>query len=188
LQGITNDMEDACSPVPKPTAELARCFLRLANLPNYALDRLSRYEATLWRQAGQILFALDVLDRRRPWDRRRRFHVAVGKNCRSTTPRHVNFRTCSAADRMEVCGCTLARTANGVSTCQLRGDSAANHSNRNSHTRDGSNHKIRTSSNKTDSRSRNGPSSRSGRRSCRSCNGCGTAAAGIEGSASPPRQ
>jgi hypothetical protein len=26
-------------------------FLRLANLPNYALDRLSRYEATLWRQA-----------------------------------------------------------------------------------------------------------------------------------------
>jgi hypothetical protein len=55
--------------------ELARCFLRLANLPNYALDRLSRYEATLWRQAGQILFALDVLDRRRPWDRRRRFRV-----------------------------------------------------------------------------------------------------------------
>ena len=38
--------------------ELTRCFLRLANLPNYALDRLSRYEATLWRQAGQILFAL----------------------------------------------------------------------------------------------------------------------------------
>jgi hypothetical protein len=75
LQGITNNMEDACGPVPKPTAELARCFLRLANLPNYALDRLSRYEATLWRQAGQILFALDVLDRRRPWDRRRRFRV-----------------------------------------------------------------------------------------------------------------
>jgi hypothetical protein len=32
--------------------------LRLANLPNFALDRLSRYEATLWRHAGQILFAL----------------------------------------------------------------------------------------------------------------------------------
>jgi hypothetical protein len=55
--------------------ELARCFLRLANLPNYALDRLSRYEATLWRQAGQILFALDVLGRPKPWDRRRRFRV-----------------------------------------------------------------------------------------------------------------
>ena len=53
LQGITNDMEDACRPVAKPTADFARCFLRLANLPNYALDRLSRYEATLWRQAGQ---------------------------------------------------------------------------------------------------------------------------------------
>jgi hypothetical protein len=24
--------------------------LRLANLPNFVLDRLSRYEATLWRQ------------------------------------------------------------------------------------------------------------------------------------------
>ena len=56
-----------------PAAELARCFLRLANLPNYALDRLSRYEATLWRQAAQILFALDALDRRKPQERRRRF-------------------------------------------------------------------------------------------------------------------
>ena len=53
--------------------ELTRCFLRLANLSNFALDRLSRYEATLWRQAGQILFALDALDRRKPQERRRRF-------------------------------------------------------------------------------------------------------------------
>ena len=52
--------------------EFARCFLRLANLPNFALDRLSRYEATLWRQAGRILFALEALDRRRPQERRRR--------------------------------------------------------------------------------------------------------------------
>jgi hypothetical protein len=56
-------------------ADLARCFLRLANLPNYALDRLSRYEAALWRQAGQILFALDALDRRKPQERGRRFRV-----------------------------------------------------------------------------------------------------------------
>jgi len=35
------------------TVEFARCFLRLANLPNFALDRLSRYEATLWRQVGR---------------------------------------------------------------------------------------------------------------------------------------
>jgi hypothetical protein len=34
------------------------CPLRVVNLPNYVLDRLSRYEVTLWRQVGQILFAL----------------------------------------------------------------------------------------------------------------------------------
>ena len=55
-----------------PDVELAHCFLRLCNLPNYALDRLSRYEASLWRQAGQILFALDNLDRRKPQERMRR--------------------------------------------------------------------------------------------------------------------
>jgi hypothetical protein len=53
-----------------PGVGLARCFLRLANLPNFALDRLSRYEAALWRQAGQVLFALDALDRRKPQERR----------------------------------------------------------------------------------------------------------------------
>jgi len=52
-----------------------RCFLRLANLPNFALDRLSRYEAILWRQANQILFALDALDRRELQDRGRRLRI-----------------------------------------------------------------------------------------------------------------
>ena len=52
--------------------EFARCFLRLANLPNFALDRLSRYEATLWRQAGRLLYALEALDRRKPQERARR--------------------------------------------------------------------------------------------------------------------
>src|SRR5262249_30569304 len=61
-----------------PTIEFARCFLRLANLPNFALDRLSRYEATLWRQVGRILFALDALDRRKPQERRRRFWLVSG--------------------------------------------------------------------------------------------------------------
>ncbi len=57
----------------KPEAEehRARCFLRLANLPSYPLDRLSR----LWRQTGQILFALDALDRRTPQERGRRFRI-----------------------------------------------------------------------------------------------------------------
>ena len=58
-------------PVVDPTVELPRCFLRLANLPNSALDRLSRYEAILWRQARQILLALDALDRRKPQERTR---------------------------------------------------------------------------------------------------------------------
>jgi hypothetical protein len=53
--------------------ELARCFLRLANLPNFSLDRLSRYEASLSRQVGRILFALDALDRHKPQERMRRF-------------------------------------------------------------------------------------------------------------------
>ena len=80
--GSTNGTEAApgseptsVDPAIDPTAELARCFLRLANLPNFALDRLSRYEATLWRQVGQILFALDALDRRKPQERQRRFQV-----------------------------------------------------------------------------------------------------------------
>jgi hypothetical protein len=60
-------------PSVDPAAELTRCYLRLANLPNFALDRLSRYEATLWRQIGQILFTLDALDRRKPHERKFRF-------------------------------------------------------------------------------------------------------------------
>jgi hypothetical protein len=58
-------------PAPNATVELTRRFLRLANLPNFALDRLSRYEAPLWRQARQILVALDALDRRKPQERTR---------------------------------------------------------------------------------------------------------------------
>ena len=66
----TTDTAPSSEPRPgEPTARLARCFLRLANLPNLALDRLSRYEAILWRQASQILFALDGLNRRKPQER-----------------------------------------------------------------------------------------------------------------------
>ena len=63
-----------------PSHDLAQCFLRLANLPNYALDRLGRYEYTLWRQVGQVLFALDALDRRKPGERRGRFLVGGRSN------------------------------------------------------------------------------------------------------------
>jgi hypothetical protein len=53
--------------------EFAQCFLRLANLPNFALDRLSRYESSLLNQARRILFALDTLDRRKPQERANHF-------------------------------------------------------------------------------------------------------------------
>jgi hypothetical protein len=66
---------NAIGPAPDATVELTRCFLRLANLPNFALDRLSRYEATLWRQARQTLLALDALDRHKPQERTRHFCV-----------------------------------------------------------------------------------------------------------------
>jgi hypothetical protein len=56
-----------------PAIEFAQCFLRLANLPNFALDRLSRYETNLWRQAARILYVLDTLGRRKPQERTRRF-------------------------------------------------------------------------------------------------------------------
>ena len=50
------------------TVELARCFLRPCNLPNFALDRLSHTEDTsLWRQVAQTLISLDCLDRRKPY-------------------------------------------------------------------------------------------------------------------------
>ncbi len=51
--------------------DLTRAFIRLNNVPTCPLDRLSRYEATLWRQACQILWTLQCLERRKPWERRR---------------------------------------------------------------------------------------------------------------------
>ena len=62
----TEALSDSGLKTDAAAVEFARCFLRLANLPNFALDRLSRYEATLWRQAGWILYALETLDRRKP--------------------------------------------------------------------------------------------------------------------------
>jgi hypothetical protein len=53
-----------------PKTGIAECFLRLAALPTFPLDRLNRYEHSLWRQAKQIVFTVEsmrVLDR--PSDR-----------------------------------------------------------------------------------------------------------------------
>jgi hypothetical protein len=71
-----DDMEPKSSTLDPPPStvgpadlsdDLTRAFVRLSNLPTCPLDRLSRYEATLWRQACQILFTLQCLDRRKVW-------------------------------------------------------------------------------------------------------------------------
>jgi hypothetical protein len=68
-EGSTGDSGKVFEAPPNPltysSLDVARSFLRLANLPNFALDRLSRYETALSRQLAQILFALNSLDRRR---------------------------------------------------------------------------------------------------------------------------
>ena len=52
---------------------LADGFLHLATLPSFALDRLSRYEYVLWRQARQIILALESLRRRKSEPKRMSF-------------------------------------------------------------------------------------------------------------------
>ena len=52
--------------------ELARCFLRLADLDNGIFERLGRYEAALWRQVRQTIFTLQHLQWRAPGGRYRR--------------------------------------------------------------------------------------------------------------------
>jgi hypothetical protein len=56
-----NDSDDAGETSDTSNTEIARCFLRLANLDNGAFERANRYETALWRQIGQILLTLDFL-------------------------------------------------------------------------------------------------------------------------------
>jgi|SRR5579871_5232290 len=65
--GLSTTVEDS-----DRAEDLTHAFVRLNNMPTCPLDRLSRYEATLWRQACQILWTLQCLDRRKPWERLRR--------------------------------------------------------------------------------------------------------------------
>ena len=47
-----------------PSRDIALSYLRLANIDNELIDRLSRYEGSLWRQVVQTLFTLQALKRR----------------------------------------------------------------------------------------------------------------------------
>jgi len=53
--------------------DIGDLFLRLAAVPTFPLDRLSRYEHMLWRQARQILFTLESMRRRTRSSGRSRF-------------------------------------------------------------------------------------------------------------------
>ena len=46
-------------------SNLARRFLRLANVDNGVFERASRYETALWRQVGQVVLTLGFLRRNR---------------------------------------------------------------------------------------------------------------------------
>jgi len=54
------------------SSNLTQSFVRLNKLPTCPLDRLTRYESALWRQAGQILFTLHSLNRKSSWRMRLR--------------------------------------------------------------------------------------------------------------------
>jgi len=75
LRPDQDDLAEDRSPSPETvvdqTDNLTQSYIRLSNLPTCPLDRLSRYEATLWRQACQILFTLRCLERRKPRERLR---------------------------------------------------------------------------------------------------------------------
>ena len=66
--------------------DIANCFLRLAALPTFALDRLSRYEHLLWRQARQIVFTLESLRRRKRQPSRSSFPFSFRRHEPGTLP------------------------------------------------------------------------------------------------------
>ena len=49
--------------IPNTSKDIARCFLRLANLGNEIFERIGRYEAALWRQVAQTLLTLEMMRR-----------------------------------------------------------------------------------------------------------------------------
>ena len=57
-------VQGAARPLAKTSRDVALSFLRLANLDNDVVVRLSRYEAALWRQLAQTLLMLQTMKRR----------------------------------------------------------------------------------------------------------------------------
>ena len=73
--------------------DIGDCFLRLAALPTFPLDRLSRYEHLLWRQARQITFTLESLRRRSRQPRRSSFPFSFRRREPGALSRRVQVTT-----------------------------------------------------------------------------------------------
>jgi hypothetical protein len=56
---------------------ITQCFLHLSNLAPTLLDRVSSYEARLWRQAAQTIWTLDTMRRPPPNPTRRPFRRPI---------------------------------------------------------------------------------------------------------------
>ena len=68
VPALTNHEADAANTRETPSRypNPATVFLRLCNLNSFPIERINRYETTLWRQVAQTLFMLDGCKKRLP--------------------------------------------------------------------------------------------------------------------------
>ncbi len=55
------DQFAAASPEGPQSTDIARCFLRISNIHDELLERVSHYESGLWRQVKEILVVIDMI-------------------------------------------------------------------------------------------------------------------------------
>ena len=67
-----------------PKTTLADSYLQISAMPSFPLDRLARYESTLWRQARQIISTLESLRRQKREPRRIAFPFPFRRRDEST--------------------------------------------------------------------------------------------------------
>jgi hypothetical protein len=77
-----SDAAAANEPSPNLKKDIGDCFLQLVAEPTFALDRLSRYEHLLWRQARQSVFTLESMRRRKRQPSRSNFPFSFRANVR----------------------------------------------------------------------------------------------------------
>ncbi len=74
--GRQSEDAPASHPNLNPNKDVGNCYIHLIAQPTFALDRLSRYEHLLWRQARDLVFTLDSLRLRKQSASRRSFPFA----------------------------------------------------------------------------------------------------------------